>query len=63
MPQMGMTGAAGPQQNPFAGQDPHKLFLAEAENLEVVRHEWIMEGIEERLINTKFLSHRSFGII
>jgi hypothetical protein len=41
--------------NPGAGmmgpeQDPDKLFLAEAENLEVLDHQWILEGIEERLV-------------
>ena len=36
------------------GQDPDKLFLAEAENLELVQHEWILEGVEERLLKTKF---------
>lgn len=48
--QMGM-------QNPGAGmgmmgpeQDPDKLFLAEAENLEVLDHQWILQGIEDRLI-------------
>jgi hypothetical protein len=41
--------------NPGAGmmgpeQDPDKLFLSEAENLEVLDHQWILEGIEERLV-------------
>jgi hypothetical protein len=41
--------------NPGAGmmgpeQDPDKLFLSEAENLEVLDHQWILEGIEDRLI-------------
>ncbi|KAF2634271.1 transmembrane protein [Massarina eburnea CBS 473.64] len=41
--------------NPGAGmmgpeQDPDKLFLSEAENLEVLEHRWILEGIEDRLI-------------
>jgi hypothetical protein len=41
--------------NPGAGmmgpeQDPDKLFLAEAENLEVLEHRWILEGVEDRLI-------------
>jgi len=52
MPQMGMT-PAGPQQNPLAMQDPDKSFRAEAENLELVQHEWIMDGIEERLLNAQ----------
>lgn len=44
-------------QNPGAGmgmmgpeQDPDKLFLAEAENLEVLEHRWILQGIEDRLV-------------
>ncbi|KAK7191647.1 duf850 domain protein [Paraphaeosphaeria sporulosa] len=41
--------------NPGAGlmgpeQDPDKLFLSEAENLEVLEHRWILDGIEDRLI-------------
>jgi hypothetical protein len=54
MPQMGMNPAAGPQVNPLAATEPDKLFQAEAENLELVQHEWILEGIEERLVNTAF---------
>jgi hypothetical protein len=50
MPQMGMNPAAG-QANPLAAQDPDKLFQAEAENLELVQHEWILDGVEERLVN------------
>lgn len=50
MPNMGMNPTAGAQQSPMVGQDPDKLFQAEAENLELVQHEWILEGIEERLL-------------
>jgi ER membrane protein complex subunit 3 len=34
------------------GQDPHKMFLAEAENLEVIggTHEYVLDGVEERLL-------------
>jgi ER membrane protein complex subunit 3 len=43
------------QMNPGAGmmgpeQDPDKLFLNEAENLEVIEHQWILEGVEDRLL-------------
>lgn len=43
------------QMNPGAGmmgpeQDPDKLFLNEAENLEVIEHQWILEGVEDRLM-------------
>jgi len=31
-------------------QDPDKLFQAEAENLEVIEHRYILEGIEDRLL-------------
>lgn len=31
-------------------QDPDKLFLNEAENLEVLEHECILRGIEDRLL-------------
>ncbi|KAI5287566.1 ER membrane complex subunit 3 [Ascosphaera aggregata] len=44
-----MNPAAGA--NPFGpGQDPDKLFLAEAENLEVMDHFSILDGIEDRLL-------------
>ena len=47
MAQMNPTANA----NPFGpGQDPDKLFLAEAENLEVMEHYSILQGIEERLL-------------
>ena len=40
--------------NPFGpGQDPDKMFLAEAENLEVFEHYSILEGIEERLLKNQ----------
>ena len=44
------------QMNPGAnqmfqpGQDPDKAFLSEAENLEVIEHEYILDGIEERIL-------------
>ncbi|KAK5018697.1 hypothetical protein LTR16_001359 [Cryomyces antarcticus] len=38
------AGMMGPE------ADPDKLFLSEAENLEVVEHHWILDGIEERLL-------------
>jgi hypothetical protein len=40
----GGGGMMGPE------QDPDKLFLSEAENLEVLEHRWILEGIEDRLV-------------
>lgn len=37
--------------NPFGpGQDPDKLFQSEAENLEVMEHYCILDGIEDRLL-------------
>jgi ER membrane protein complex subunit 3 len=37
--------------NPFGpGQDPHKMFLTEAENLEVTEHWSILDGVEERVL-------------
>lgn len=32
------------------GQDPDKMFQSEAENLEVVEHEYILRGVEDRLL-------------
>ncbi|KAH9873899.1 hypothetical protein IAQ61_004526 [Plenodomus lingam] len=47
--QMAMAnGGAGGMMGPE--QDPDKLFLSEAENLEVLEHRWILEGIEDRLV-------------
>lgn len=38
--------------NPFQpGQDPNKLYLSEAENLEVMEHFCIMDGVEERVLH------------
>lgn len=53
MPSVGMNPTAGTQPS-MVGQDPDKLFLAEIENLELVQHEWILEGVEERLLKTRF---------
>lgn len=40
--------------NPFGpGQDPDKMFLAEAENLEVMEHYSILNGVEERLLRSQ----------
>ena len=43
------------QMNPAQGmmgpeQDPDKLFLSETENLEVIEHRWILDGVEDRLL-------------
>lgn len=47
---MGAGGGAmgAPPMQP--GQDPDKLFLAEAENLEVVEYWSVLEGVEKRLL-------------
>ncbi|OLL26491.1 ER membrane protein complex subunit 3 [Neolecta irregularis DAH-3] len=46
-----MSGMAGAAPMTFApGQDPHKMFVAEADNLELVQHEWILNGIETRIL-------------
>lgn len=38
-------------QNPMGGaEDPAKPFLNEAENLEVVEHWYILDGVENRLL-------------
>ncbi|KAL8910444.1 MAG: hypothetical protein Q9171_004238 [Xanthocarpia ochracea] len=34
------------------GQDPDKIFQSEAENLEVLEHEYILKGVEERLLGS-----------
>ncbi|KAL8683833.1 MAG: hypothetical protein Q9186_000176 [Xanthomendoza sp. 1 TL-2023] len=47
------------QMNPGAGanmfqpgQDPDKVFQSETENLEVLEHEYILKGVEERLLDS-----------
>lgn len=48
--QMGPMGPAAGA-NPFQpGQDPHKMYLNEAENLEVFEHFCILDGVEERVL-------------
>lgn len=38
-------------QNPMGGaEDQEKLFNAEAENLEVIEHRYILDGVEDRLL-------------
>ena len=50
--QMGMmnpaAGAGGGMFGPE--QDPDKLFIGEAENLEVMSHQCVFDGIEDRLV-------------
>ena len=46
----GAAGAGGMFQ---PGQDPDKMFQSEAENLEVVEHEYILNGVEDRLLASK----------
>ena len=48
-----MQGVPNPQMSMFgAGQDIHKMFQVEAENLELVVHEFVLDGIEERMLRT-----------
>ncbi|KAI9838693.1 MAG: hypothetical protein M1819_005007 [Sarea resinae] len=42
------AAAAGSMFGP--GQDPDKMFLAEAENLEVIEHWTVLDGVEKRLL-------------
>jgi len=44
--QMAMSPGAMMQPN----SDPQKAFIAEAENLEVLEHKYILDGIEERML-------------
>ncbi len=38
--------------NPMGGaEDPEKIFNNEVENLEVVEHWYVLDGIEDRLLN------------
>lgn len=41
----------GANMNPMGGQDDaEKLFANEAENIEVAEHDYILQGIEDRLL-------------
>ncbi|KAF2099575.1 transmembrane protein [Rhizodiscina lignyota] len=46
--QMAQMNPAGAAMTP--DQDPDKLFLSEAENLEVIEHQPILDGVEDRLL-------------
>lgn len=48
--QMGQMGPAGGQPIFGVGQDPDKAFKTEAENINVVDHRYILEGVEHRLL-------------
>jgi hypothetical protein len=48
--QMGMANPAAMMNPMQPGQDPDKLFLSEAENLEVMEHFCILDGVEERIL-------------
>ncbi len=47
--QMGQMGPQ-PQQMFGPGVDPDKQFLAEAENLAVIEHYSVLDGVENRLL-------------
>ena len=44
-------GAAGGAGLLGAGVDKEKAFLAEKENLEVVMHWWVGDGVEKRVLD------------
>lgn len=48
--QMGMANPAAMANPMQPGQDPDKLFMSEAENLEVMEHFCILDGVEERVL-------------
>jgi hypothetical protein len=41
-----------PQQMFGPGVDPHKQFKSEAENLAVVAHNYTLDGVEDRLLQS-----------
>ncbi len=48
-------GQMGPGQgaNLFGpGVDPHKQFAGEAENIEVLAHHYLLDGVEDRLLQS-----------
>jgi len=50
--QMGQMGPGAGAQMFGPGVDPDKQFQAEAENLSVFAHEYTLQGIEERILQT-----------
>lgn len=48
--QMGQMGPAAGANMFGPGVDPHKQFLVEAENIEVLTHQCILSGVEQRLL-------------
>lgn len=52
--QMAMANPAAAGANPFQpGQDPDKMFQAEVENLEVLEHWSVLDGVENRVLKIK----------
>lgn len=49
---MGQMGPQAAPQMPGPGQDPSKKFEAEAENLAVIDHYSVLDGIEGRLLES-----------
>lgn len=50
--QMGQMGPGAGAQMFGPGVDPDKQFQAEAENIAVQAHHYILEGVEDRLLST-----------
>lgn len=50
--QMGQMGPGAGAQMFGPGVDPDKQFQSEAENLAVVAHDYILEAVEQRLLET-----------
>ena len=50
--QMGQMGPGAGAQMFGPGVDPDKQFQGEAENLAVLAHQYILEGVEERLLQS-----------
>jgi hypothetical protein len=50
--QMGQMGPGAGAQMFGPGVDPDKQFQAEAENLSVFAHEYTLQGVEERILQT-----------
>jgi hypothetical protein len=50
--QMGQMGPGAGAQMFGPGVDPDKQFQAEAENLAVLSHQYTLEGVEDRILNS-----------
>jgi hypothetical protein len=57
---MGQIGPGAGAQMFEPGVDPDEQYQAEAENLTVLAHEYTLQGVEERLLQTEGVTGKCF---